>query len=187
MIDKSRANYSMEILDSALRINFSLHKKNWIAIFLFFFLLVIWGSVLALVVSVTFLVVGEFDVRDLLGLIIPLFLLIVVIRPYLFLFCWHLWGSEEVTITSHQFILKRKVFGLKKSKSFLPERIKNLRFAPYHQNQRIMRAQWTFWQFSGGPLVFDYGNDKYSFGQGITESEATALITKLREKDYFIQ
>ena len=125
--------------------------------------------------------------RGLPGLIIPLFLLIVVIRPYLFLLCWHLWGSEEVIISSHQFILKRTVFGLKKSKSFLPDRIKNLRFAPYYQNQRMMREQWTFWQFSGGPLVFDYGNDKYSFGQGITESEATVLLTKLRDKDYFIQ
>lgn len=151
---------------------------------MFLIILIIWGSILTVVTIVSFSAIGDFEVLDLLVLIIPLFLLFVVLR-FLHLFCWHLWGREEVTITPKQFILNRKVFGLTKSKSFMTSKIKNVQFAPMYQGQQIMRSEWTFWHLSGGPIVFDYENDKCSFGQGINESEAETLLAQLRERAYF--
>ena len=139
-----------------------------------------------IVTIISFSSIENFDVLDLILLIIPFFFLIIVLH-FLHLFCWHLWGTEEAIISPKQFILNRKVFGLTKSKSFITSKIKNLQFAPMYQGQHIMRAEWTFWHLSGGPIVFDYDNDKFSFGQGINESEAEMLLAQLRKRTLFLQ
>jgi hypothetical protein len=147
-------------------------------------MLAIWPAwialwMIAIVVTIRDLRLGRYSLVVWLVPWVVLGLEVVIYGP------WLIFGREIITADASQLTVRRKLFGIEKSRVYRTRTIRNLRIeGPFGLEARpnwygLGYAVEVIWH--SGTVRFEYLGKTRRFGSYLEESEAAELLEKLRE------
>jgi hypothetical protein len=179
-----------------LTIIFPAHK-DWFQILFMAVWLLIWlgmgiglVSILVTVIGGATGVLGPASVGARTTLVITACFLLVFLAIWLsfgalvvYGFLWRLVGKDIIEVSNWSLVVSREVAGLRRSKTYLADRVKNLRLErsgyehdfPIYRNIRRLLAAY-------GRIAFDYEAKTFRFGSDIDEAEANQLIAAIQQR-----
>ncbi len=116
-----------------------------------------------------------------LSVFLVILLLFGALAVYAFL--WRLVGKDIIEVSNRSLVVGREVAGLRRSKTYLADRVKNLRLEqsgyehdfPIYRNIRLLLAAY-------GRIAFDYEAKTFRFGSDVDEAEASQIVAVIHQR-----
>ncbi len=96
-------------------------------------------------------------------------------------FLWQMAGKEVVRISHRSMLIGRQILGIRRTKEYLAEYIRDLRVSPADYSSFGWSRSARAWGLSGGLTAFDYGAKTLRFGSGVDEAEAKQILATIQE------
>ena len=98
---------------------------------------------------------------------------------FTYVWVWTDWGREIVTPAADLLTVRRELFGLGRTDTFLTADIRNLRAAGFFGDPWAWTGQLHFLGLAGGNVAFDSAGSVHRFGILLSEDEARQIVEKL--------